>query len=156
MIQARKLQPKDLNYIFQNSNSLDFDREAMINKLENMMVILENNEISGIGCFVNHESKCLLNWISIKEGHRRNRLGTMLVKTMLNIAEQQGAVQAYMYGPCQEFAEFLDFQCMKDHEERVVINSLYQEIYKENASKELFKVSLVDYFKPCSHNKSCK
>jgi N-acetylglutamate synthase-like GNAT family acetyltransferase len=155
VIQARKLQPNDLDYIFLHANSLGFDQKLMTSKLENMMVIVDNNEISGIGFYINYESKCILNWVFIKDGHRRNRLGTMLVKTMLNIAEQQGAVQAYMTGSCIEFAEYLGFQKVIDGEQISEAVALYHELYKINHSDNIFKVSLVDYFKPCSHKKSC-
>jgi N-acetylglutamate synthase-like GNAT family acetyltransferase len=155
MIQVRKLQPQDLDYIFKNSESLGFDQKSMISKLENMMIVIDNNEICGIGFFNNFENKCILNCIYVKESHRRSRLGTMLVKTMLNLAEQQGALQAYIYGDCEAFSEFLGFQAVEDANEIDSIKTIYREVYNTNTSEIIYKVSLFDYFKPCSGNKKC-
>ncbi|OGO78061.1 MAG: hypothetical protein A2Y23_13150 [Clostridiales bacterium GWB2_37_7] len=151
MIQVRRLQPVDLDYIFQNAESLGFHQNTMINKLENIMLVIEDNNICGIGLYINYEDKCILNRIYIKEDQRRKRLGTILVKTILNTVEHQGALQAYMHGSCDEFAEYLGFQKLSDSNQIIDTKMLYQEIFNDNISDNIFKVSLIDYFKPCSH-----
>ncbi|MDF2890830.1 MAG: hypothetical protein K0R80_1197 [Clostridia bacterium] len=155
MIQVRRVQPKDLDFIFNNAEALNYNQLLMSSKLENMMLIIDNNEICGIGFFINHEGKCLLNWVTVKENHRRFGLGTMLVKTMLNTAEQQGALQAILPCDCGDFAEFLSFQKVEE-EEISDIHSIYRGIYNEIPLNNFYKVSLLDYFKPCSNHKKCK
>lgn len=152
MIQVRRVQPKDLEYILKNVEALNFEQVLMVNKLENMMVIVDNNEICGIGFYINLENKCILNWIHIKKEHRRKQLGTMLVKTMLNSAEHQGALLAYLHGECDDFAEFLGFQRMIEADEINDINNIYNELYQTETLNKLYKVGLIDYFKPCNSN----
>jgi N-acetylglutamate synthase-like GNAT family acetyltransferase len=155
MIQVRKVQPKDLEYIFQNVEALAYHRELMIDKLENMMIIVDNNEICGSGFYTVIDNKCILNWIHIHKDHRRNQLGTMLVKTILNSAEYQGALQAYMPGDCEDFAEFLGFQKITESDELKDINRFYHKLYQSDTLNSIFKVSLVGYFKPCNSSKTC-
>jgi N-acetylglutamate synthase-like GNAT family acetyltransferase len=152
MIQVRKVKPEDLETIYKNGEALDFNQVFMSSRLENMMIIVDNNEICGIGFYINVESKCILNWIHIKKEHRRKQLGTMLVKTMLNSAEHQGALQAFMQGDCDDFAEFLGFQKMLEDEIHD-INNIYNEFYQVKPLSKIYKVSLIDYFKPCNNHK---
>jgi N-acetylglutamate synthase-like GNAT family acetyltransferase len=152
MIQVRKVKPDDLETIYKNSEALDFNQLFMSSRLENMMIIVDNNEICGIGFYINVENKCILNWIHIKKEHRRKQLGTMLVKTMLNSAEHQGALQAFMQGDCDDFAEFLGFQKMLE-DEIYDINNIYNEFYQVKPLNKIYKVSLIDYFKPCNNHK---
>lgn len=156
MIQVRRVKPEDLDYIFKNGESLDYKQVFMSNKLENMMIIIDNNEIIGIGFYINLENKCILNWIHIKKEHRRKQLGTMLVKTMLNSAEHEGALQAYLQGECDDFAEFLGFQRIIEACEINDINNIYNELYQAKTMNNIYKVSLIDYFIPCSSHKQCK
>ena len=156
MIQVRRVQPKDLKYIFNNAEDLAFEQELMSNKLENMFLVIDNNEICGIGFYFNIENKCILNWINIKENYRRNGLGSMLVKTMLNIAEQQGALQAYLQGKCEDFAEFLGFQKIIGAKEIDEINNTYNDLFQTHTFNNIYKVNLFGYFKPCSNNTKCK
>ena len=149
MIQVRKLQPQDLQYIYENADALSFVKEDMLEKLEHMMVVLEGNEICGIGFCRMIEDLCLLNWVYIKEAHRRGSLGTMLVKTMLSNAEQQGAVLAYMQSCAEDFAEFLGFQKITDARELTNAGELFIKGFGKEASEPLYKVSLIGYFKPC-------
>jgi N-acetylglutamate synthase-like GNAT family acetyltransferase len=151
VIQVRKVQPNDLEYLARNAKDLGYQQSLMVDHLENMMVILDQNEICGIGFYTNYQNRCLLNWIHIKGSHRRNGFGTMLVKTMLNIAEQQGALQAYMEGSCSEFANFLGFRSIIEEIEIEATKLLFKDIYRNSSAGELFKVSLIDYFKPCCH-----
>ncbi|HYE09987.1 MAG TPA: GNAT family N-acetyltransferase [Patescibacteria group bacterium] len=155
MIQVRRVQPQDLDYIFNNAAALGYKSQLMSGKLDHMMLIIDNKEICGIGFYINIESKCLLNWITIKENHRRIGLGTMLVKTMLNTAEQQGAMQAYYPCECDDFAEFLNFEKIAE-EEINDIKKIYSDIYKEIGLNSIYKVSLLDYFKPCNNHHKCK
>jgi N-acetylglutamate synthase-like GNAT family acetyltransferase len=151
MIQTRRFQPQDIDCIISSSEKLSFDNSVMADKLEHMMLVSENAEICGIGFYMNYEDCCLLNWVFIKEEKRRGRLGTMLVKTMLNTAEKQGAKKAYMVCESQGFAEFLGFN-RADAEKLDEICRLYQEVYGCEASADkLYVVSLLDYFKPCCH-----
>lgn len=150
MIQVRKLQPQDLQYIYEKAEELGFMKDDMTEKLEHMMVVLEGKEICGIGFCKKEEAICLLNWIYIKETHRRNSLGTMLVKTMLSNLEQQGAVLAYLQSGTGDFAEFLGFQEISEAKELAQAGALYQNSFGKVPCEKLYKVSLLGYFKPCS------
>jgi len=151
MIQARRIQPQDLDYILKHSDHFGIRQDMMIDKLDHMMLVIENAKICGVGFFILHENKCLVNWVYIIEDYRRGKLGTMLVKTMLSTAEQQGALQAYMHGNCDEFAEFLGFEKLQDNEQTSEVRALYQSVYKDSKLEQLYKVSLIDYFKSCCH-----
>lgn len=151
MIQTRRVQPQDLDYIFNHAASLGFRQDKMISMLDNMMLVLERGKICGIGFFVVKDNKCLINWVHIQEDYRRDKLGTMLVKTMLSTAEQHGALQAYIYGDCPDFADFLGFAPVLDKAQLKEIHNFYEECFKEKVQEPLFKVSLIDYFKSCCH-----
>jgi N-acetylglutamate synthase-like GNAT family acetyltransferase len=149
MIQVRKVEPQDLQYLYQNAEELGFMKDDMAERLEHMMVVLEGKEICGMGFCKKEEEQCLLNWIYIKEAHRRNSLGTMLVKTMLSNSEQQGAILAYLQCGTLDFAEFLGFQEITEAKELAQTQGLYQSRFGRAPSEKLYKVSLLGYFKPC-------
>lgn len=152
MIQVRKVQPDDLKYLYEHAEELYFNSETMTTKLEHMSVVLDGGEIAGIGFSVKVNEICLLNWIFVKEDKRRERLGTMLVKTMLSVSEQQGAVQALMPGTQCEFPEFLGFDKLSNPQTIREIEALYAEKY-QSSNPTYYQVSLIDYFKPCSCKK---
>lgn len=149
MIQVRKLQPKDLQELDINAQALGFQQDVMHNKLDEMLVAINNSKICGIGVGTLVDNQCLLNWIHIMEQYRRDRLGTLLIKSILNIYEQKGALRAYAFTECKEFAESLGFMEVKDQDEIQRIHALYSNSFASTQSGKLFQVSLIDYFKPC-------
>lgn len=149
MIQVRKVQPSDVELLLQNLEKLSLDKAVMLEKLDNMMIVINGSEICGIGCGIVVEDICLLNWIFILEEHRRDRLGTALVKTILNNAELNGAKTAYLSGECDNFASFLKFDKVEDAAGIKRLNELYESIYCDNYEHNFYKVSLINYFKPC-------
>ena len=153
MIQVRKVKPEDLETIYKNAEVLNYEQLTMSSKLENMMIVIDNNEICGIGFYINIDNKCILNWIHVNKVHRRKQLGTVLVKTMLNSAEHQGALQANLPCECNDFAEFLSFERVVEADDIMDINQLYNELYQVKPMQNIYKVSLIDYFKPCNHKR---
>lgn len=151
MIQVRKVKPEDLQYLFEKLSKLSFDKASILERLDETMIVINSNQLCGVGAGLNVENKCLLNWIYIEESFRRDRMGTALVKTILSNGEQKGALQAYIIGECGDFAEFLGFQKVEDAEEQSQITSLYKQAYGSIGNGDLYKVSLIDYFKPCNH-----
>lgn len=153
MIQVRKVKPEDLETIYKNAEVLNYEQLTMSSKLENMNIVIDNNEICGIGFYINIDNKCILNWIHVNKVHRRKQLGTVLVKTMLNSAEHQGALQANLPCECNDFAEFLSFERVVEADDIMDINQLYNELYQVKPMQNIYKVSLIDYFKPCNHKR---
>lgn len=149
MIQVRKVQPSDIELLLKNSEKLSFNKAVMLEKLDNMMIVINGSEICGIGCGIAVEDACLLNWIFIVKEHRRDRLGTALVKTILNNAELNGAKTAYISGRCDGFASFLKFDKIEDMAEIKRLDEIYESVYRECYEHNFYKVSLIDYFKPC-------
>ncbi len=150
MIEIRKVQPKDLEYLYNNAETLFFDKTYMIDKLENMMLISIGNIICGIGCSILFEDICLINWVYISNNYRRDSMGSALVKAILNTAELSGAKTAYLSGSCDQFADNLKFDKMNEKDELQEIERLYSNYFGESFEHSFYKVSLVDYFKPCS------
>ncbi|MGB7604390.1 MAG: hypothetical protein WBL93_02825 [Lutisporaceae bacterium] len=150
MIEIRRLQPKDLEYLYNNAETLSFDKTCMLDKLEHMMLISIGNIICGIGCSMLFENKCLINWVYIANDYRRDCMGTALVKAILNSAELNGAKTAYMSGSCEQFASNLKFNRVEENDEFQKIEKLYNNFFGERFEHNFYKVGLVDYFKPCS------
>lgn len=150
MIEIRRVLPKDLEYLYNNAEALCFDKAYMLDKLEHMMLILVGNVICGIGCGVIFENKCLLNWVYIANDYRRDCMGTALVKAILNNAELNGAKTAYLSGSCEQFASNLKFSRVEENDELQEIERLYNNFFGESFEHSFYKVSLIDYFKPCS------
>lgn len=150
MIEIRKVKPKDLEYLYNNSEALHFDKAYMPDKLEQIMLITNADKICGIGCSILFENISLVNWVYIAEDYRRDSLGTALVKAILNTDELNGAKTAYMSGSCDQFALKLEFSKVEENNELLDIEKLYNNFYGENYEHNFYKVSLVNYFKPCS------
>lgn len=149
MIQVRKIKPGDIELLYQNSEELCFDTNTMLSKLDSMMLVINGNKVCGIGCGILAEDKCLLNWINIAKDNRRDRLGTALVKTILNNAELSGSKIAYLSGTCDQFAASLNFSKVETIEEQEEIEGFYRDNYADSYMPAFYKASLEDYFKPC-------
>lgn len=150
MIQIRKVQPKDVELLINNADKVSFNSSIMLEKLEHLMIVINGGNICGLGCGVIVGDWCLLNWIHIAEQYRRDLMGTALVKAIMNNAELSGAKTAYLSGTCDEFAGSLSFKKVDACDEINELKRLYESCYAENYAKNFYKVSLIDYFKPCS------
>lgn len=148
MIQVRKVKPNDIEELYKNAEELSFDPTLMLDKLENMMLVLNGGTVCGIGFGIQDEEMCLLNWVYISKDYRKDRLGTALVKTILNNAELSGSSTAYLSGFCDEFAASLRFEKVEEGGELTGIKEQYNKHFG-NYEDNFYKVSLIDYFKPC-------
>jgi N-acetylglutamate synthase-like GNAT family acetyltransferase len=149
MIEFRRVRPDDIDLLLQSAKELNFDKTIMLEKLDSMMVVMNGDRLCGIGCGINIEDKCLLNWIYISKENRREQLGTALVKTLLNNAELSGATFAYLSGSCKEFADFLKFEEVQAINEKKDLKELYRNIYGISFEENFYKAELAGYFKPC-------
>jgi N-acetylglutamate synthase-like GNAT family acetyltransferase len=149
MIEVRKIQPKDLETLYEKLELLRLDESAVSDKIEDMMLVLDRREICGAGCGVTIEDKCLLNWIYIARDYRLGRLGTALVKTILNNSELSGAKEAYICGNCDRFAASLKFNKVEQAEEIQELERLYRNEFGDSFISNFYKADLTDYFKPC-------
>lgn len=149
MIQVRKVQPKDIELLYQHAAELCFDKDIMMDKLESIMLIISSGRICGFACGMVYEDVCLLNRVNIIKEYRRDHLGTALVKTILNNAELNGAKTAYLAGICDEFASSLRFEKVVEGDKAEQIDKLFQDNFGDNYQHNFYEASLIDYFKPC-------
>lgn len=149
MIFVRKAQLKDVEGLVKLNLDYGFTKEEIFNNNGDYYVSINNDILCGSGSLVINDDFCIVKNIIVMEEYRREKIGTMLVKTMLNAAEIKGATIAICIGKCKGFSEYLGFKPN-------IIDNLPIHVKNYLVSKDILEdiyfVSLIDYFK-CSCKK---
>lgn len=146
MFQVRKMKPEDLGFVMNLVEEAGLERGKLLSNLEGFLVCEDNHEKCGCGCLADDGSIGCLYWLAVNESHRRKSLGSAIVKSLINIAENKGIKEIYAPVVCEEFLKAsgfgetsLDAFC----ESTRAVLGLTQ-------NYNMYKVSVEGYFKPCS------
>ncbi len=146
MIRIRRLLPMDLTALEQILRKADLPLNKAIGLLPDFMVCESDGVIVGIACLKAEAEKGYLNWVYVDEESRRRKLGSALVKALLNSAELEGVRTVYTAGDCSAFLASVRFEPLTSPSPAV--SDAFAVIFGQETSL-LFSVSLVDYFKSC-------
>ncbi|HHY76964.1 MAG TPA: GNAT family N-acetyltransferase [Clostridiales bacterium] len=145
MISVRKAIIDDIDDIINFLSSLGYS-DTDIYKDKDFFVYYENSLLLGCGTAYSTKDYCIIDNIVVDVKHRRNKIGTALVKTILNYYEINGAKKAFALNGCYEFWKSLGFQILKSDEQPELIKN----IKDFNESNDvLYYVNLEGYFKNC-------
>lgn len=146
MIFVRKAKLEDIEALIKLNLDHGFTKEDIFNSDGDYYVSINNDIICGSGSLFINDDFCIVKNVIVMEEYRREKIGTMLVKTMLNSAEIKGSIIAICTGKCKGFSKYLGFKPITiDNLPVHVINYLMS----KNIKEDINYVSLVDYFK-CS------
>ncbi|NLM43162.1 MAG: GNAT family N-acetyltransferase [Clostridiales bacterium] len=145
MVSVRKAITDDIDNIINFLSSMGYSNQE-IYKDKDYFVYYENNSLLGCGTAYSIKEYCIIDDIFVDVDHRRNKIGTALVKTILNFYEVKGVKIAFVSDSCREFWESLGFTVyMWDK-----LPDLIKDITDLNRStNSLFYVNLEGYFKDC-------
>lgn len=143
MIFVRKAQLSDIQELvkFLIKNGLI---EEIHNNEGDYYVCKNDDIIYGCGMMVRNDDYCIIKNVIVNKGNRREKLGSAIVKTMLNSAELSGASTAICIGDNKAFSEYLNFKLLELDELPDDIKSFIKDIDKK---EHVYITSLIDYFK---------
>jgi N-acetylglutamate synthase-like GNAT family acetyltransferase len=152
MLQIRKVKPEDVQFVWEMAEKGNWSREQLSVNLDGFLICESDGVKCGCGCLINNEGIGILNWVEVIEGYRGRRLGTAIVKALLNIADRNMITDVYTAIPsatpgegCARFLASLEFRPVDGMAERDKIQAVLGE-----GCGECYHVSLEGYFKPCS------
>lgn len=90
MVFVRKAQLKDVEELIKFNLNYGFTKKDIFNSDGDYYVCINNDIICGCGTLVINEDFCIIKNIIVMEEYKRKKIGTMIVKTMLNAAEIKG------------------------------------------------------------------
>lgn len=146
MFQIRKIKPADIEFVMKITSENGYPRGKLLSNIENFLICENDNVKCGCGCITLMYGKGYISWLTVTEGHRRQRLGDAIARALLNIADLKDIEEVYAVGICGDFLEAMGFEKQCD---TAVIKDI-QKIIGETAASEYYRVYLKGYFKPCS------
>lgn len=146
MFQIRKVKPEDIGFIMELTSKNGIYEGKLLENIEDFLVCENDNSLRGCGCLITRGRKGYMNWIAISREARREKLGSAVVKALLNIAEHKGIEKVYAPGICPGFLAALGFEETSDIQEVEMV----QEVLGSSGAGKAYEVSLEGYFKPCT------
>jgi len=146
MLQIRKIKRSDIDFVIEITSENRFPGDKLLSSIENFLICESDGEKCGCGCIALFGGKGYISWVVIKERYRRQRFGDAIVRALLNIADLRGVEEVYAVGICEDFLKSMGF-------ERQENSSAVDDIKKmigDSGDSEYYRVSLKNYFKPCS------
>ncbi|KUO73669.1 MAG: hypothetical protein APF77_22890 [Clostridia bacterium BRH_c25] len=147
MLQIRKIRPEDISFVMELAAEKVGTGVKLLSNIENILICENDNIKCGCGCLVPLNGKGYMSWVIVDENHRRKKLGGAITKSLLNIADRKGIGEVYAAGICEDFLKAMGFE---ETENKSSMNEIKEVLGDINARK-CYKVSLKDYFRPCSH-----
>lgn len=141
MIIVRKIRLNDVQelvkFLIRNDLADDIkkDTDYYICKLDDLLC--------GCGMMIKRDDYCVIKNVIVDKESRKQKLGSAIVKTMLNSAELGGAKTALCLGDVAGFSEYLNFKMVKVEELPDNIKSSVNSIHN---NEHIYAVSLIDYF----------
>lgn len=146
MFQIRKVKPEDVGFIMELTKENGIYEGRLLENIEGFIVCEDDKILRGCGCLVTHGNSGYMNWIAVSREARREKLGSAIVKALLNIAEHKGVVKVFAPGICPGFLcamGFAETDCVQEADQA-------REALGSSGAKNIFEVSLAGYFKPCT------
>lgn len=146
MLHIRKVKPEDIGSIMRLAGGKAGISGRLLSNPEHFLICEVDNVKCGCGCLVPDKDRGYLCWVLVDADHRRKKLGSLIVKALLNIADNRGIKEVYSAGICGEFLEALGFEETEDPAAEEALKKLFVDI---DAGK-CYKVSLEGYFSSCN------
>lgn len=147
MFQIRKVKPEDIGFIIELAKVTGIYEGRLLENIESFLVCENDKALRGCGCLIIKGNRGYMNWVAISGEARREKLGSAVVKALLNIAEHKGVEKVYAPGICPGFLHSLGFEetscCMEA--------DLARDALGASDVNSIYEVSLEGYFKPCTH-----
>jgi len=146
LFQIRKIKPEDIGFITELTVENGIYEGKLLENIEGFVVCENDKALRGCGCLIANGSRGYINWVAISREARRDKLGSAVVKALLNIAEHKGVDKVYAPGICPGFLHALGFSetsCGPEDDQA-------REVLGLKSVENIFEVSLEGYFKPCS------
>ncbi len=147
MFQIRKVKPEDIGFIMELTREAGIHEGRLLENIESFLVCENEKALRGCGCVIIQGNRGYMNWVAISREARREKLGSAVVKALLNIAERKGVEKVYALGICPGFLGALGFEetsCCTEAD-------LAREALGASSVSSIYEVSLEGYFKPCTH-----
>lgn len=152
MIRVRRLVPADLEALQQLLKNAGIPMDKAMSLLMDFMICESDERIIGFGCLKAEDDIGYLDWIYIDEAHRRGKMGSTIVKALLNAADLKGVKDIYTAlccdtaSGCDGFLRSLRF---RPHSPAgPALAERFAEIFGSRLDA-FYHVPLLDYFKSC-------
>lgn len=145
MIKIRKATAEDAGFILDILSGNFHDNDLILSNLEGFVICEVGDEKCGCGCVKVSGEKGYVNWLVIREKDRRQKLGSAVMKALLNIADLKGAKQVYSKADCHDFLKSLKFEVVNEE-----LPEEYYGFFSRGENCRLYKVSLEGYFGSCA------
>jgi N-acetylglutamate synthase-like GNAT family acetyltransferase len=146
MFQIRRIKPEDIGFVMEVTSINGYSRGKLLSNIQNFMICEDVNIKCGCGCIVFLNGKGYISWLTVIEGHRRQKLGDALARALLNIADLKGIDEVYGVGICEDFMKAMGFE----KENNSTVMDVIKDVIGETEASDYFRVLLDGYFKPCS------
>ncbi|MGE5632505.1 MAG: GNAT family N-acetyltransferase [Caulobacteraceae bacterium] len=145
MIQIRKAAAYDIEFITDTLSGSRQPGDKLLSNLEHFLICESGRVKCGCGCVRTIRDICVINWLIVTKDNRGQKLGSAILKALLNIADLSGAKVAYAPAFCEGFLKSLKFT--KSEKEAV---PEFTAVFGPYDCSNWFEVSLEGYFKSCS------
>lgn len=145
MIHVRKADNGDLEFIQELVSRENRSGSEIEANLECFLICESGTERCGAGCARVSGDKGFINWVTVKIEYRRQKLGSAIMKALLNIMDLRGVKEAYVLSVSEEFLLNLEFYRTEEE-----LSQDYEKFFGAPAKGNLYKVSLDGYFRTCS------
>jgi N-acetylglutamate synthase-like GNAT family acetyltransferase len=125
------------------------NEEDIDNKYLDFTVCQDGNNLLGCGCGIIKADSVYIHLILVQNEYRKQKIGSSIVKAILNTADLSGIKQAYMKCQYEAFAKSLRFEALEHHEDNIEIYNAFNEIYHSNIFEHIYTTKIEGYFKPC-------
>lgn len=146
MIIVRKIRLEDaqglVKFMIKNNIVADIEDET------EYYICKVDDSLYGFGMMVKKEDFCIIKNVVVDEEKRREKLGSSIIKTMLNSAELGGAKTAICLGDVPSFSQYLNF---KKENIMDLPKNIKSETKKLTKNQYVYVVSLIDYFESACH-----
>lgn len=145
MIQIRKANIDDAGFILDTLSEVNETGDKILPSIDYFLICESSGEKCGFGCARVLEKQGYINWLTVKEEYRRQKLGSAIMKALLNVVDLKGVKEAYAVSSCDDFLSSLKFSRTEEK-----LPEEYEAFFGPPAGGNLFKVSLEGYFGTCS------
>ncbi len=155
MIQIRKANIEDKESIKHILCEAGKSEEYILDKLLDFSVCQDGSDILGCACGIIKDEAVYISFITVRKAYRKQKIGSSIVKAILNTADLSGVKRAYMLCDPENFAKYLRFERLECKENNELIRKQFNDIYHSSdvsssgSQLSLYWANLEGYFKPC-------
>lgn len=147
MVRLRKSDLRDIKNMLQLYENVVCTNSTLLDSINEYTVYEENDEVLGSARSTINDAKVYIYCLYTEKKHRRKKIASAVIRTILNSALNNNAKTAYLHTTCSDFAEFMGFCEITLSDETEIQNHFGSCVEISNA--KIYKVELEGYFKPC-------